>query len=116
MSSEEAKRLAEENVRLEQERLKREDEKRRKQLEKEDVKRVQWELEKLGVFKEEAQLAALDPAARQELIDVALQELVRAKEEETPEGDGARPASGPRDARAPHRGRRGGSSPPGRAH
>lgn len=82
MSRDDARRQAEEEVRLEQERIKREDEKKRKLQDKEDILRVQKELQRLSVFKDEAQLAALEPAARQALVTEARQELVRAKEDE----------------------------------
>jgi translation initiation factor 3 subunit A len=83
MEKEEARRQAEENARLELERSRREEEKRRKAIEKEDIKRIQLELTRLGVFKDESQLAAMDSAARTALVIEAKQELMKAKEEET---------------------------------
>ena len=76
----EASRKVDEARRLQQEEEERIAEKNRKAREKMEIMRVQKELEKHGVFMDEAALAELDYSARRELISEAQNETQKAKD------------------------------------
>jgi translation initiation factor 3 subunit A len=78
----EERRRRMDEMRLVEEQRQREEEKKRKLLQRQEVLRAQKELERLGVFMDEAVLMDLTPAARSGLITDAKNEALKAKEEE----------------------------------
>lgn len=69
--------------RLDQEQKVREDEKRRKLIARQDLLRIQKELERYNVFMTEDALTEITPAARQGLLSDAKSEAMKAKEDES---------------------------------
>ena len=78
----EERRRRMDEMRLVDEQRAREEEKRRKLLQRQEVLRAQKELERHGVFMDEAALIDLTPAARTALIMDAKNEALKAKEDE----------------------------------